>query len=179
MTFQNPLHENDCVEDYQGSNLEYLRALGKANDIQIEEAILANGISKLGFDPGKQQDITIHIPSQLLEYGSDEPKDSPQCGIRKSLIVYRKIDNIVITFDHEYLEWEFSLNNPSIPDRPVKVTAYPQGEYGIGADAFKENMNIDCLQLSFDATDSSTSWILQITCGNHWFNHVCCKVSFY
>jgi DNA-directed RNA polymerase alpha subunit len=43
----------------------------------------------------------------------------------------------------------------------------------------KKNMNIDCLQLSFDTTDSSSSWRLQVSCDEeHWFDHVCCKVSF-
>jgi hypothetical protein len=138
MTFQNPLEKNDCAKDYQGSHLDYLCAIGNANDIEVEEAILGNVLNKLGFDPGKQKNITIHIPSQLLEYGSDEPKDSPQCAIDKSLILNRKIDDVVLRFDHEYLEWEFFLKNSTIPDRPSKVTTYSPGEYGVGGDAFKK-----------------------------------------
>jgi hypothetical protein len=180
MTFQNPLEENDCAQDYEASHLDYLCAIGNANDIEVEEAILANSLNKLGFDPGKQKKITIHIPSQLLEYGSDEPENSPQCGIDDSLILNREIDDVVLKFDHEFLEWEFFLKNSTIPDRPAKVTVYPPPEgYGIGGDAYEENMNINCLQLSFDTTDSSSSWRLQVSCGeDHWFDYVCCKISF-
>ena len=117
MTFKNPLELNDCGTDCEGSELEYLCALGKANDIQIEEAILANCIGKLGFDPGKQKHITIHIPTQLLEYASDKPDTSPECGIDNSLVINRKIKDVLLKFDHECLEWEFFLKDSTIPDR--------------------------------------------------------------
>jgi hypothetical protein len=178
MTFQNPLQTNDCAEDYQDSHLDYLCVLGKANDIEVEEAILVNCLNKLGFDPSKLENLTIHIPSQLLEYGSDEPENSPQCGIDESLILNRKIDDVILRFEYEYLKWEFFLTNPAIPDNPSKVTIEPSGEYSIGGKAFKERMSIDCLELCFDTTDSSTLWRLQVSCGSHWFDWVCCKISF-
>lgn len=179
MTFQDPTKPNDCVEDYQDSHLDYLCALGIANDIEVEEAILANSLSQLGFNPAEQKNITIHIPTQLLEYGSDDSDpNTPLCGIRDSLILNRKVEDVVLTFDHEYLSWEFFLANSTVPVRPVKVTINSSGEYSTGGNAFNENMSIDCLELSFDTTDSSTLWRLQISCGSHWFDYVCCKISF-
>jgi hypothetical protein len=178
MTFENPLQKNDCAKDYQDSHLDYLCALGEANDIEVEEAIMAYGIDKLGFDPSKQKNITIHIPSQLLSYGSDEPKDSPPCGIDKALVINRAIDDVILRFDRQCLEWQFFLKNSTIPDSLVKVTSNLDGKYSIEEDAFKENINIHYIELAFDTIDSSIWWRVQVFCGSRWFDHVCCKISF-
>jgi hypothetical protein len=179
MTFQNPLQNNDCIQNYQNSHLDYLCALGDANDIAVERLIAINSINKLGFNPIEQKRIEIHIPSQLLEYGNEERFERPKCGIRKSLIIRRHINDVVLKLDKELLEWELFLENSIIPDRPAKVRVDSSEEHNIGEDAFEENMNIDHLRLFFNVKDSFAYWTLQVSCASDWFKNVCCAGTIY
>ena len=173
MTFENPMEEVNCAEEYQDSSLDFLCALGSANDIQVEKAILAFVVEKLGFNPMKQKKIQIHLPSQLLH--SDQ-KNRECCGINNSIVVNRKIEDIILEFNHEFVEWNFFLANNDL-SYPVNVTTNDDHSHSIGAD-LDEKLMVHAITFVVDTTDFSTWWNFEITCGLRWFSEVYYEITF-
>jgi hypothetical protein len=180
MTFLNQL-DLDSHEKYTESHLKYLQALGNVDDTE-EAKILNRCIELIGFDPINVKNVGLHIPAQLLKYGIYETEENgyakifpPRCGITKSLVIDRQINNVVLEFNHEWLEWNFFLKNFSIPTHPVQITVDSDEQYTVDR-KITHTMKIRSLQMSFATKDLSKSWHLQLSCGNHWFDDVFCKV---